>query len=259
MLKKRLILLTRDDFEARYVANVLSAAVEMDCIVVDRRPKKANVRRAFRRGFSHFISKAARTVFLRMIGDDAARARILSDLFGKSGQSFAAPGKVRIVNGINSEECIALVRQVDPDAILVYGTSVVKDSVLSLAREICLNMHTGISPHYRGTACAFWPVVNGELDMLGATIHECTSHIDGGAIFEIARVQYQAGDDLHALFGRVVVAGAKAYVNVVRRYLAGELRGEPQNLLLGAEYSGSELTLVPELKARLRLARMART
>jgi hypothetical protein len=259
MLKKRLVLLTRDNFEGRYVANILCAAVELDCIVIDRRPKKGNVRRALRRGFSHFISKAARTVFLKLIGDDVARARILSQLFGKSGQSFTTPGKVRIVNGINSEECIALLRQVDPDAILVYGTSVVRDSVLSLAREISLNMHTGISPQYRGTACAFWPVVNDEFDMLGATIHECTSHIDGGTIFEIARVQYQAGDDLHAIFGRVVIAGAKAYANVVQRYLAGELRGEPQNLLLGVEYSGSELTLGPELKARLCLARMART
>ena len=127
MVEKRFVLLTRDDFETRYVANVLNGTVELECIVVDRRPQKANVRRALKQGFSHFISKAARTAFLKLINDDAARARTLTDLFGKAGQSFDTPEKVRSVDGVNSDESIALVRQVDPDAILVYGTSVVKE------------------------------------------------------------------------------------------------------------------------------------
>jgi methionyl-tRNA formyltransferase len=168
--------------------------------------------------------------------------------------ALAPADKVSSVDGINSHETIKILKEISPDAIIVYGTTLVKDSVLSLARDVCFNLHTGISPYYRGTACTFWPVVNGEFDMLGATVHECTSFVDGGKIFEVVRAQYKAGDDLHTIFGRAVVVGTEALIRVIGRYQAGQLAGMPQDLNLGREYRGSDLTLGPEIKARVRLA-----
>jgi methionyl-tRNA formyltransferase len=254
--RKRIAILTRDGAEHRYVVNTLCARMAIDRIVVDLKPPKANVRRAMRQGLNHFVAKAARTGFLKLIDDDGARIRSLQQLLGKNGESFNEPDKLDYVDGINSSNAIARLKEVDPDAILVYGTSVINDTVLGLARDICFNMHTGISPYYRGTACAFWPIVNGELEMLGATIHECTSRIDGGAIFETVHTSCQTGDNLHTVFGRAVMVGADAYARVAEHYLAGTLKGKPQDLSLGREYRGSELTLGPELAARRRLARM---
>jgi methionyl-tRNA formyltransferase len=254
--RKRIAILTRDGPEHRYVVNTLCARLAIDRIIVDRQPQKANMRRAMRKGLRHFLSKAARTTFLKLIGDDEARARSLRHLFGKKAETFYASDKLDYVDGINSNETIELLQQVDPDTLLVYGTSVVKNTVLGLARDVCLNMHTGISPYYRGTACTFWPIVNGEFDMLGVTIHECTSGIDGGPIFETMHIGYKPRDDLHTIFGRAVIAGADAYVTVVERYLAGTLNGTPQDLSLGREYRGSDLTIGPELVARRRLAHL---
>jgi methionyl-tRNA formyltransferase len=256
--RARIVILTRDGPEHRYVVNTLCAVFAIERVIVDRRLPTANVRRAMRQGFRHFLSKAARTTFLKVIGDDEARVRALRRLFGRKGEAFDTPDKIDSVDGINSSKALALLKQVDPDVILIYGTSMVKDAVLGLSRDMCFNMHTGISPYYRGTACAFWPIVNGEFEMLGATIHECTSRIDGGSMFELVRATYEAGDDLHTLFGRTVIAGAEAYIRVVERYLSGTLEGTPQDLTLGREYRGSDLTIGPELVARLRLARMRR-
>ena len=257
--QKRIVILTRDDFEHRYVVNMLSAAIAIDRIIVDQRPRKINVKRAIGRGLGHFLSKAARTAFLKALRDDDARARALLRLFGNKGEAFDMRDNVATVDGINSDETVAILKQINPDAIIVYGTAVIKDTVLSLARDLCFNMHTGISPYYRGTACTFWPVVNGEFDMLGATIHECTSRVDGGKIFEITHAGYLPGDDLHTIFGRAVIAGAEALVKLMQRYLAGRLEGIPQDLSLGREYRGSDLTLGPEMKARFRLAQMRMT
>jgi methionyl-tRNA formyltransferase len=207
-----------------------------------------------RKGLPHVLNKAARTVFLAAIRDNAARDKALRRLLGFQSEAFAAPQVVEYVDGINSKQTIRLIKECAPDAILVYGTSVVKESVLGIAQDRCFNMHTGVSPYYRGTSCAFWPVVNGEFELLGATIHECTSRIDGGSIFEVVRTPFVPGDDLHTVFGRAVFAGAGAYVRVMERYLAGELDGTQQDLGLGREYYGSELTLGPELRARIRLA-----
>jgi methionyl-tRNA formyltransferase len=46
---------------------------------------------------------------------------------------------------------------------------------------------------------------------------------------------------------------------VVQRYLAGSLSGVPQDLNLGREYHGADLTIGPELVARRRLARLRAT
>jgi methionyl-tRNA formyltransferase len=67
---------------------------------------------------------------------------------------------------------------------------------------------------------------------------------------------HEPGDDLHTIFGRAVMVGADAYVRVAQRYLAGTLTGVPQDLSVGREYRGSDLTIGPELVARRRLARL---
>ncbi len=65
-----------------------------------------------------------------------------------------------------------------------------------------LNLHTGVSPRYRGADCEFWPWHEQELNFLGATVHSCTSDLDGGAIFGIATAKLEANDGLGAVFGR---------------------------------------------------------
>ena len=92
--RKRLVILTRDDFAHRYVVNTLCAAFEIDRIVVDRQPYRANVRRAMRRGFRHFLSKTARWIFLKAARDRAARALTLRRLVGNEGKAFHATDKI---------------------------------------------------------------------------------------------------------------------------------------------------------------------
>jgi methionyl-tRNA formyltransferase len=75
----------------------------------------------------------------------------------KESDSFSRPQKIRVVEDINSPEVVSLVQEINPTVLLVYGTSVIKDRVLNLAQDICFNIHTGISPYYRGSACTFWP------------------------------------------------------------------------------------------------------
>jgi methionyl-tRNA formyltransferase len=252
-MTKRLVIVTRDDIPHRYVANSLCDAVDVCAILVDRKAN-SGVKRAFRRGPIHFTSKLARAVFLKAIRDRARGDRLLRHMLGQKAERFLASRKVVDVQGVNSTETIKLLRDLNPDSIVVYGTSMVSEETLSTAKGTCFNLHTGLSPYYRGTACAFWPVVNGEFDMLGATVHECTAKLDGGPIYETVRVSCQNNDNLHKIFGRTVIAGADAYARVLRKYVCGGLQGTLQDLSVGREYRGAELTLWPEIVARIRLA-----
>jgi methionyl-tRNA formyltransferase len=134
--------------------------------------------------------------------------------------------------------------------ILVYGTGIVGGKILSLARKIALNMHTGVSPYYRGADCAFWPLHNRELHMLGATVHECTKEVDGGRIFGITRAQLSAADGLFCVLARCVVAGADLYAAKVRELTEHGLDGVTQDFSIGTEYKAHMRGLRAEWKVR---------
>lgn len=252
----RLVVLTGNGREHRYVANRLCRELPVAAVVVDVSVRRASLRRAFRGGFRPGLSRLLVHGFRRAIRDADAREAALAGVLGDElTATFLARDRVLEVPGVNSAEALGTVRRLRPDAILVYGTSIVGDPMLALARDVAFNMHTGLSPHYRGTDCAFWPVANGEPELVGATVHECTATVDAGAVFARARAEWEPDDGLHELFARAVATGADLYVEAVRRYLAGEAAGEPQDLALGREYRGHMRTLAPELRARWALRR----
>ncbi len=247
-----LVALTRDGLEHKYVMNRLCERFDIAAILVDTREYKTTLRGALRPGVRSLLSRAALKVYWRAIGDRQSRVRSLKHMLGtrRTTEWIAQSQRIITIDGINSDRAIETVRGLTPDALLIYGTSIVKAPMLALARNLALNMHTGLSPHYRGTHCAFWPIVNGEPHMLGATVHECTADVDGGQIFETATACPQPGDGIHECFARAVVAGADAYVRVIERYLAGTLTGSKQDLSIGREYRGHMRTLGAELRAR---------
>jgi methionyl-tRNA formyltransferase len=254
-----LVLLTGNGPEHRYVANRLCAELPIDAVVVDVATRPPSLGRAFRMGKRRGLSRLVHFAFRKAVRDDRARDRALRSVLGEESTSrFEAEDRVVRVEGINGADAHAAVAASGPAAILVYGTAIVRDDMLAHARDLAFNMHTGISPRYRGTDCAFWPLVNGEPEWIGATVHECTSAVDGGKIFATANASWTPDEGLHGAFAEAVVCGAGLYVDAVRRYLDGGLDGEPQDLSAGTEYRGHMRTLLPELRARRTLLRLRR-
>jgi methionyl-tRNA formyltransferase len=253
----RLALLTGDGPGERYVANRLCAVLPITAIVVDARIRRRTLRRAFRGGAARGCSRLGLFAFRAAIKDERARDEALRRLLGPDlTSSFAAADMVTRVHGVNSPEAIHAVSSARPDALLVFGTSIVGPEVLGVPRDLAFNLHTGMSPRYRGTDCAFWPVVNREPEWIGATVHECTADVDGGAVFGVVAAEWEPQDGLHDLFARALIRGTDLYVDAVERYLRdGQIVGQPQDLGSGTEYRGYMRTLGPELRARWALRR----
>ena len=255
MHQRRLVVVTGNGPEHRYVANRLSLALPVRAVVVDVSIRRPRLGRVFHGGVWRGVSRVGLQLLRKALRDRAHRDAAVRRILGGRLTSAFLTGRVVEVQGVNSPEALAAVTRLRPDAILVYGTSIVRDELLSKARDLAFNMHTGISPRYRGTDCAFWPIVNHEPEWIGATVHECTADVDAGPVFAVAAADWEPGDRLHELFARAVAKGADLYVDVARRYLAGALQGEPQDLAVGREYRGYMRTLVPELRARWALRR----
>ena len=255
-----LVLLTGDGPEHRYVANRLEREVGLAAIIVDEgKPLTAQQRRAqLRRRYSwpQLTARGARRFALGVLGDDAQRRRQLDHVLGSDSRDWASRRPARRVQGINTESARALIEAAEPDRLLVYGTGIVGPRVLGLGSLPPLNMHTGWSPTYRGSSCAFWPIFDRRLDLLGATVHEVTADVDGGRIYGRKRAELEPDDLLHAVFARCVRAGTEVYVDVLSRLGEGE-EIEPlvQDLTQGTEYRAVDLTLRADLRVRWALRR----
>ena len=66
---------------------------------------------------------------------------------------------------------------------LIFGTSLIKGGELEVLMDRgAVNIHAGVSPYFRGSACNFWAIHDGYPELVGLTVHELTGSVDSGNI-----------------------------------------------------------------------------
>lgn len=137
---------------------------------------------------------------------------------------------VRIEPGMmNTNETASVLESLGIHTVLVFGTDLIKPPLLDPQRWVMINMHLGLSPYYRGTATNFYPLLNGEPEYIGATIHILDAGIDSGPILQHARPVVTQEDRPHTLGCKAISAGIEAMCAVVRKRSAqGPDEGVPQ-------------------------------
>ncbi len=249
---QRVVLLTGDEVQHRFVARALAEGPGLAAIVVNvgvRRSRMARVKRAATRfGVRRLAARVALRWLLVVTGERRRRNRALLTVLGDP--PFPEPVPRFTVAGVNTSEAQSILEELQPDVLCVYGTSLVSDKTLSIARHLALNLHTGISPRYRGADCSFWPLHRQEPEWLGATVHECTAKVDGGAIYAVARPHLAANDGVGEVFARCVAEGARLYAKVVGDVMAGTAVGNAQDLSAGTEYRAAMHDWRAELTVR---------
>jgi len=90
--------------------------------------------------------------------------------------------EVESLNDPAVEAMLANARVTSPSMAIVYGTSVVPTSLLALLPSVTLNLHTGLTQHYRGVNSSFWALADGEPGRIGVTIHRVDTGIDTGRV-----------------------------------------------------------------------------
>jgi methionyl-tRNA formyltransferase len=231
------VLLTADSAQHRYVARALAARGTLDAIVTAHPAPLSLPRRIARArrwwGVTGTVSRASLRAALRLSGQSGRRAREMREILAGL-PPLPSDVAVHHVVGTNSPPTQRLLRSLDVDVLCVYGTSLVDEETLAVARVAAINLHTGLSPRYRGADCAFWPLYHSEPDWLGATVHGCTSVVDGGPVYATARARLRGDEGVAGVFARCVQAGAEALADVVER--VESIVPEPQDLSEGREY-----------------------
>ncbi|MBK6628095.1 MAG: hypothetical protein IPJ87_07970 [Flavobacteriales bacterium] len=81
---------------------------------------------------------------------------------------------------MNNAGTVGLVRAASPSALVVFGTGILKRSVLDIAPAI--NAHTSLLPQYRGTRSEFWQCRHDDPAHVGITIHLVDEGVDTGPV-----------------------------------------------------------------------------
>ncbi|QBQ54488.1 formyl transferase [Nitrosococcus wardiae] len=129
---------------------------------------------------------------------------------------------------INHPEVLALTKRLKPDVITVFGTSLIRGELLEQGRLGIINLHGGLSPHYRGADCTFWALYNGEPDQVGCTLHYIDAGVDTGNLIAHICPEIKEGDDELTLFWRAVKDSAEVFAEALERLGQGEQLGQRQ-------------------------------
>jgi hypothetical protein len=116
---------------------------------------------------------------------------------------------------INSIELRNYLQRFKPDIIAVLGSSIIGQEMISMPRTAMINIHSGLSPYYRGTWSFGWPVVNMEPEFIGVTIHHVNAGIDTGDIIYQTKPLLEPEDDLNTIFLKVIREGIELMVKAI--------------------------------------------
>lgn len=119
---------------------------------------------------------------------------------------------------INDQKYYQEIMDLNPDLLVAYGCSLIKDPLLSEYEGKFLNVHLGISPYYRGTGTNFWPLVNGEPEYVGATFMHIDEGVDTGEIIHHLRARVHPDDGPHDIGNRLISDIGQVYPELVRSF-----------------------------------------
>ena len=148
--------------------------------------------------------------------------------FTETSPRLDQPELVREVPHINHPEVVKLARDLKPDLICVFGTSLIRGELLQEGRLGIINLHGGLSPEYRGADCTFWALYNGEPEKIGCTLHYIDAGIDTGRLIAHISPEVREGDSELVLFWRAVRDSAEIYAEAVARLAQGGQLGAVQ-------------------------------
>ncbi len=105
--------------------------------------------------------------------------------------------RVTIVENVNDDRAVQILRRFNPDAVVVNGTRILSKRILDATDAVFLNTHVGMTPRYRGVHGGYWALANGDEAHCGVTVHLVDEGIDTGGVLYQARITVSRADNIN--------------------------------------------------------------
>ncbi|PHV71896.1 methionyl-tRNA formyltransferase [Sporanaerobium hydrogeniformans] len=113
------------------------------------------------------------------------------------------------------------IQSLNPDIIVVVAFGqILPESILTIPKYGCINIHGSLLPKYRGAAPIQWSIINGE-DLTGVTIMYMDKGMDTGDMLLKKEIPITKEDTYETLHGKMKEVGAKALLEAMPLIVAG--------------------------------------
>lgn len=223
-MKPKIIILARDCDSTNIVYNFLKKYFEINAIVFEQPipRKKQFLNRAKRLGYMNAMSQV---VFFLCISPVIKRftQKRKAEIFKQYDLDETPPPESLItrIRYANTEEGRAVLKQLDPDLIIVNGTRIISKRTLESVRSTFINIHTGITPAFRGVHGGYWAVANGKKELFGTTVHYVDTGVDTGGIIEQVFVEPTKKDNFYTYPYLQYATVLPVLKNVIQSFVEG--------------------------------------
>ncbi|MCD6219832.1 hypothetical protein J7K43_05555 [Candidatus Calescamantes bacterium] len=234
----KVVLLVSDELKQRYVAQEVSRVAKIPGIVIEKRYTPGYRWKNFLRSNNFSLLRITHSLILKGILSFYQRnySRIMRDYFTHNGKPIPWIEGAEIIEtqNINTPFVVEKVIGWEPDILAIFGTRIVKEELRNIPSLCSINVHTGLSPYYRGGESAFWCLYNKEPEYIGVTVHYLDAGIDSGDIIYTARPILEIDDNLATiecklaslgaiLLKEAIIAIEKGTVKKIPRWIEGKL------------------------------------
>ena len=121
-------------------------------------------------------------------------------------------------NLINHPTYIQEIKNLNPDLIITFGCSIIKENFLNEFKNKIINVHLGISPYYLGAGTNFHSLVNSDFQCTGYTFMYMDKGVDTGEIIHQSRAKINHFDNPHQIGNRLIKDMVNDFKIIVKNF-----------------------------------------
>ncbi len=208
----RTVLLTSNSLRHKYISQCLASGTDLQLIITEEKSATIENTEELNETDARFIR-------------DHFKSRSASEekFFGNMGFPEDLLQIKLQHKEINTELTLKLLKEIDPDIIVLFGTLIIKDFILKAFPNKIINLHLGLSPYYKGSATNLFPLLYGQPQCLGATIHLAEKKVDSGKILHQFRPDLSEDDNLHDTGNKVIKRAGRQLPEILKLYFQGKI------------------------------------
>lgn len=212
----KIVCLIRRGAPLNYFVNKINSEHKVFEVIIEQ-PKSNNKKKFF--NFKNITVKQLYNVLKSRFIKSHKAENVYNNWFSNNWEKLDKTIPYIEVENINSESVLNRIKEINPDLIVVHGTSIVKNHIIE-SSKLAFNLHWGLSPYYRGTHCTDWALINWDPNNIGVTIHKLTNEIDGGDILAQKRANIKSNDTLLSINMQLTYLGVELInqaINKIKR------------------------------------------
>ena len=197
-MNDKIALLIRDDFSSRVLFHSLEESYSIGLIIREQPVKKTRLvrRRIKRLGYLNVFGQVLFLLIVVPFLEFISKKRKL-ELIKKFKFNYSKIEHENIyrVSSVNSEKSRRLLMEYDPDLVIINGTRILSKEILQSINVPFINIHSGITPKYRGVHGGYWALAKGDEENCGVTVHLIDTGIDTGDILVQHKIKVSPKDN----------------------------------------------------------------